>query len=221
MPLPIITPRTLITRLAEYINELVVFLSGKVGGTILYGGTGSGENLELHSTSHATKGNINLGDTLYIDEVLKRAGIGLNNPSTILHLKELLNAISLFIESTGAVGVSVQLKNSVSHVDLRITGDGHFKIINFISGNEPFIIFFGAPTNSLVISATGEIGINTATPNAKALLDLSSTTKGLLLPRMTTTQRDAITSPPAGLVIYNTTTNKSQTFNGTTWNDHY
>lgn len=64
-------------------------------------------------------------------------------------------------------------------------------------------------------AATASIG--TATPNAKALLELSSTTKGFLGSRMTTTQRDAITSPPTGLQIYNTTTNRPEYYDGSAW----
>lgn len=52
--------------------------------------------------------------------------------------------------------------------------------------------------------------------DTKAALEVRSTTQGLLLPRMTTTQRDAITSPPAGLLIYNTTTNKVNVYT-TAW----
>ena len=61
------------------------------------------------------------------------------------------------------------------------------------------------------------VGIGTASPNANAALDVTSTTQGLLPPRMTTIQRDAITSPPAGLVIYNTTISAFQCYNGTAW----
>ena len=53
-----------------------------------------------------------------------------------------------------------------------------------------------------------QIGIGTTTPNASAILDVTSTSKGLLLPRMTTSQRDAVASPASGLMIFNTTTNK-------------
>jgi hypothetical protein len=45
-------------------------------------------------------------------------------------------------------------------------------------------------------------------PDASAALEITSTTQGLLLPRMTTVQRDAIAAPASGLLIYNTTTNK-------------
>ena len=50
------------------------------------------------------------------------------------------------------------------------------------------------------------VGIGTTNPNSSALLDITSTTKGLLMPRMTTAQRNAIVSPAEGLLIYNTTT---------------
>ena len=50
--------------------------------------------------------------------------------------------------------------------------------------------------------------MGTVTPSAKAVLTLTSTTKGFLPPRLTETQRDAISTPPAGLIIYNTTDSK-------------
>jgi hypothetical protein len=54
----------------------------------------------------------------------------------------------------------------------------------------------------------GVTGFGVTTNNASAKVQIDSTTQGFLPPRMTTTERDAITSPAAGLVIYNTTTNK-------------
>ena len=50
--------------------------------------------------------------------------------------------------------------------------------------------------------------------NADAILELSSTTKGLLLPRLTTAQQNAIASPTAGLVIYNTDSGKVCLYSG-------
>lgn len=75
-------------------------------------------------------------------------------------------------------------------------------------------------TNSadrLTITGSGNCGIGTASPNALALLDVSSTTKGVLLPRMTTTQVNAISSPPEGLTVYNTTLNTLCFYNGSSW----
>jgi hypothetical protein len=59
-------------------------------------------------------------------------------------------------------------------------------------------------------SIFSQVGIGTTTPHASAELDVTSTSKGFLLPRMTTVQRDLIGSPAAGLVIYNTSTSKAE-----------
>ena len=53
--------------------------------------------------------------------------------------------------------------------------------------------------------------------NSTAILDVNSTTKSFLPPRMTTTQRNAVASPAAGSVIYNTTTNLLNHYNGSAW----
>ena len=52
--------------------------------------------------------------------------------------------------------------------------------------------------------ASGSAGIGTITPDASALLEIKSTTKGMLVPRMTLVQRNAIISPATGLIIYQT-----------------
>lgn len=57
------------------------------------------------------------------------------------------------------------------------------------------------------------------TYNASAIFNLQSTTRGMLIPRMTTTQRDAIATPATGLEVYNTTTNRKNVYNGSTWVD--
>ena len=66
-------------------------------------------------------------------------------------------------------------------------------------------------------TAAGSLSVGVNTPNASALLDLTSTTKGLLLPRMTTTQINAIATPAAGLTVYNTTLALICFYNGTAW----
>jgi hypothetical protein len=63
--------------------------------------------------------------------------------------------------------------------------------------------------------------INTTTEIASSILTVESTTKGFLPPRMTTTQKNAIATPAAGLVVYDTTDNKHYGYNGTTWNAFY
>jgi hypothetical protein len=75
---------------------------------------------------------------------------------------------------------------------------------------------FGFGTNNLnVDNGTGNVNIpyiplviGASTPAASAMLEVVSTTKGILFPRMTTTQKNAISSPAAGLVVYDTTLGK-------------
>lgn len=53
-------------------------------------------------------------------------------------------------------------------------------------------------------SQTGSVGIGVANPHPSSVLELASNSKGLLIPRMTQGQRDAIASPISGLLIYQT-----------------
>lgn len=57
------------------------------------------------------------------------------------------------------------------------------------------------------ITGNGNFAIGTTTPNANALLDITSTSKGILIPRMTTVEREAISNPVAGLLVFDNTTN--------------
>lgn len=61
------------------------------------------------------------------------------------------------------------------------------------------------------------VGVNTPTPDPSAVLDVSSTTQGVLFPRLTTAQRDAIATPADGLLIYNITTQCFNYWNSTKW----
>ena len=73
--------------------------------------------------------------------------------------------------------------------------------------------------NSNIHNNGAGVGIGTAAPNASAKVEIASTTQGFLPPRMTTAQRDAILSPAAGLVIFNTSTNCLNFFIGSGWNE--
>ena len=74
---------------------------------------------------------------------------------------------------------------------------------------------------AVLLSATSvaQVGINTETPDASAALDISSTTKGLLIPRMTNAQRQAISNPAAGLQVFVTDFDGGSFmfYNGTKW----
>ena len=61
------------------------------------------------------------------------------------------------------------------------------------------------------------MGVGTSSPSSSSALDVSSSTKGFLPPRMTTAQRNAITSPTEGLTLWNTENKQLEVYNGTYW----
>ncbi|MES2592166.1 MAG: hypothetical protein V4608_09795 [Bacteroidota bacterium] len=87
------------------------------------------------------------------------------------------------------------------------TGPG--TICNTAAAN--YVTKFTSPTdmcNSSIYDNGSNVGINTnSAPDGSAKLDITSTNMGVLVPRLTTTQRNAIASPAHSLLIFNTTTN--------------
>ena len=107
----------------------------------------------------------------------------------------------------GTLDINGQNMTTATGFNIDITGSS--------AGND-----FTVDTDKLVVEGdTGNIGVGTVTPDASALLDISSTTKGFLPPRMTTTQRDAVASPAEGLTVFNTTTDKLNVFAGGAWTE--
>jgi hypothetical protein len=80
-------------------------------------------------------------------------------------------------------------------------------------------IFFLLGTLYFISGLNAQVAINNdgSSPDGSAMLEVKSTDKGFLPPRMTTAQRDAIPGPVEGLVIYNTDKNSLQWFIGYTW----
>jgi len=68
--------------------------------------------------------------------------------------------------------------------------------------------------NSLVVA---QVGIGTLSPDASAMLEVNSTEKGMLAPRMTSAQRIAISNPAKGLLVFDTDINVFYFYDGTNW----
>ena len=72
----------------------------------------------------------------------------------------------------------------------------------------------------LAANTFAQVGVGTVTPHASSALEVSSTTQGMLTPRMTTSQRTAIVTPADGLIVYDTDLKSFYHYNSTTvsWN---
>jgi hypothetical protein len=102
------------------------------------------------------------------------------------------------------------------HITLRVNnvGDVNIKAKNSDVNN--------STTQFKLFGASGNLQLQdggTYTDIASAKVAINSTTQGFLPPRMTTTQKNAIGTPAAGLIVYDTDTNKLCCYNGTSWND--
>lgn len=77
----------------------------------------------------------------------------------------------------------------------------------------------GTAIELMRITRDGQLGVNSdgVTIDASAILDLTSTDKGFLPPRMTTTEMNAIGTPASGLMVFDRTTSQWMGYNGTSW----
>ncbi len=161
-------------------------LAGQAGGQTLNGGTASGENLTLASTSHATKGKILFGTSGY-DEANNLFGIGLSAPTEKLHVRDTRTtngSAGIYIEKSGIVasGTSYGL-------DMDVTGASNLNIGGYFSARQATSNYsMYVPSNNTAGSTNwglyiesprqnyfaGSVGIGTSTPASK--LDIVDTT---------------------------------------------
>ncbi len=120
----------------------------------------------------------------------------------------------------GATGTTAgTVKATLGLYYLGSTLNGGIQFVRGSDGTNGWLNFITAGVERVRIDSAGNVGIGTSTPNAAAKLDVSSTVSGFLPPRMTTAERDAISSPPNGLMLYNSTTDKLQVRAAGSWVD--
>ena len=161
----------------------------------------------------------------------------------------LLNTVTestFLLDVNGTARVSGEFTSATATISGRLTTTGYAEVSSASGSNSSYIFSKGGAistmwqlytegSNNLAIFRNGvnrelfkifdsskNVGIDDAgsiNDIASAKLFVNSTTKGFLPPRMTTTQKNAIGTPAAGLVVYDTDTNKLCCYNGSTWND--
>lgn len=126
-------------------------------------------------------------------------------------------------EINGATANALYIGNSAVGIYIPSSSNigGYFEGANFGIDCYSSSKAIRANTNGTAIHSNGNAHIETysfaGTKDSSAVLQLDSNTQGALMPRMTTTQRDAISSPATSLVIFNTTTGRFEHYNGTYW----
>ena len=107
--------------------------------------------------------------------------------------------------ATGTTSTNLVFSTSPTITTPVINGfTGNTSVVNIGSGQ-----FFKA--------TSGSIGLGTISPNASAILDAQSTTQGVRFPNMTTVEKNAIGTPAAGLVVFDTTLAKLCVYSGAAW----
>jgi len=93
----IVIPHSVTTGRANDEHSGYWWLNGRAGNYTAYGSTDAGGTFNLHTTSHATKGTGNVADTLYVDEVNNRVGVGVAAPTDALNVSGTIGTDKLYI----------------------------------------------------------------------------------------------------------------------------
>jgi hypothetical protein len=139
-------------------------------------------------------------------------GIGTTSPSARLHVASIDEGFRM---SSAGGAIYSQYTNGTQQVIYGVSASLGVGITGTTT-NHPFIV----RTNNTEIArffANGNVAIGTTTDVASAILQVTSTTKGFLPPIMTNAQMTAIATPASGLMVYDTTNNKLNYYNGTSW----
>jgi hypothetical protein len=188
-----------------------------------------------HYFIDAYQDDLRIGRAGGADVVLNSSGylgIGTADPDYLLDINDdAATGVGIRVTGGGGGGPLARFIRDVlssGTVEINIAGGNpQFKLtsagsdvmtIGLDDSTNAFQVCAGSAVGSnevLVVGTNGKVGIGETAPSAP--LTVTSTTGGVLLPRMTTTQMNAISSPANGEMIYNTTANKFYGYAGGAW----
>jgi uncharacterized protein (TIGR02145 family) len=134
-----------------------------------------------------------------------KVAVGINSPATLFHVAKGTTEPTIRIQNLGGFGgATFEMIDDASGANwkFKATLTGGFKIRDHSFGHDVIVIEPNSFPNAIYISNLGNIGIGTPTPDSSAILDLNSTSKGFLPPRLTLTEINAIQDPADGLIVF-------------------
>jgi hypothetical protein len=136
------------------------------------------------------------------EDVSNKANTPLGSSTTLYPTQ---NAVKTYVDAQIA-SATLPDANSITKGKIQLAGDlGGTAAAPTVPG-----LALKAPIASP--SFTGSVAVGTATPSSSAVLDINSITQGILVPRMTTLQRNAIATPASALLIFNTSNNTFEVY---------
>lgn len=205
----------------NYYGNLVIKSAAYGNVTTELFGNGQYKITDNYAYPYLTVYGANVGGKSVFGRPVEIKGIGSTSATTSLLVQNSLGDNVLKVRDDGKTAFGN------SGVDCTITGSvGSGNKFEFYAFNGYDIVDgFGNVLvtglgNTIRLPRQVGIGFNTQN-NVSAILQADSTTQGFLPPRMTTTQRTGIVLPAAGLIVYDTDTNKSYTYDGTAWQAHW